>query len=91
VPWAAYGTFSMLELFTNPSAKRSPDPVRPAAIFLRQPQGRPQCRRRAQDAPRDDGAWRRFVEPPRRGRLGGTHGEAELEDTVAAMRIRCAC
>jgi len=44
-PWAAYGTFSMLELFTNPEREPvTPTPLRPAAIFLRQPQGRPQCR-----------------------------------------------
>ena len=34
VPWAAYGTFSSIEIFTNPERDRDhPDRVRPAAAL----------------------------------------------------------
>ena len=86
MPWAAYGTFSMLELFTNPD-RVAITPTRFNALdhsFA------------SLKGERNAG----IVHKMRLGMMGhgvdlsshpggvvsATHGEAELEDTVAAMR-----
>ena len=86
VPWAAYGTFSMLELFTNPEGvKITPtkfDPLQYSFAALK--------------GDRNAGVVHKmrlgmmvhgvdFSSHPG-GVVSATHGEAELEDTVSAMR-----
>ncbi len=71
VPWAAYGTFSGLHLFTN--AKRPQAPavgLRPARGALRRAQGAP-GRHHAPPAGRDAGAGRRPQQLAGRPDLGG--------------------
>ena len=56
VPWAAYGTFSMLHIFTNPEhVAVTPTALRPAPAVGREPDRQPAGRARAQIAAGDDG------------------------------------
>ena len=86
VPWAAYGTFSSLELFTNPDripiAPTRFDPLQlPLAAFKSDRNAalvhklRLAMMLNGVDLSSHPG-----------GVISATHGEAELEDTVAAMR-----
>ena len=86
VPWAAYGTFSMLELFTNPDREAvTPtrfDPLQYSFASLK--------------GDRNAGVVHKMrlammvhgvdLSSHPGGVVSATHGEAELEDTVAAMR-----
>jgi glutamate-1-semialdehyde 2,1-aminomutase len=86
VPWAAYGTFSMLELFTNPEGVAiTPtrfDPLQHSLASLK--------------GDRTAGVVHKMrlgmmvhgvdLSGHPGGVVSATHGEAELEDTVAAMR-----
>ena len=86
VPWAAYGTFSMLELFTNPEREAvTPtrfDPLQYSFASLK--------------GDRNAGVVHKMrlammvhgvdLSSHPGGVVSATHGEAELEDTVAAMR-----
>ncbi len=86
VPWAAYGTFSMLHIFTNPEGKAlAParfDPLGEAAETL--------------TSNRHAGLIRKFrlammtngvdFNSSPGGIVSATHGEPELEDTVKALR-----
>ena len=85
VPWAAYGTFSSIELFTNPERVA----VTPTAFDPLS--NRRDLRGDATPASSTSCAWRRcshgvdFSSHPG-GVISSTHGEAELADTVAALR-----
>jgi glutamate-1-semialdehyde 2,1-aminomutase len=86
VPWAAYGTFSMLELFTNPEGTRiTPtkfDPLQHSFASLK--------------GDRNAGVVHKMrlgmmvhgidLSSHPGGVVSATHGEPELEDTVSAMR-----
>ena len=70
LPWAAYGTFSMLAHLHQPRPCRDhPDPVRPAPAIDREPDRQPPGRHRPQVAAGDDDERRRFQRQPRRPRL----------------------
>jgi glutamate-1-semialdehyde 2,1-aminomutase len=86
VPWAAYGTFSSLELFTNPERQAvTPTRFDPLAYPLASLKG-----------DRNAGTVHKLrlgmmihgvdLSSHPGGVISATHGEAELEDTVAAMR-----
>ena len=86
MPWAAYGTFSSLELFMNPD--RAPitptrfDPLEQSFAALK--------------SDRTAGIVHKMrlgmmingvdLSSHPGGVISATHGEAELEDTIAAMR-----
>jgi len=86
VPWAAYGTFSSFELFTNPEGMAiTPtrfDPLQYSAATLK--------------SDRNAGVVHKLrlgmmihgvdLSSHPGGVISATHGEAELEDTVAALR-----
>src|SRR5436309_2019616 len=86
VPWAAYGTFSMLELFTNPEREAvTPTRFDPFQYSFASLKG-----------DRNAGVVHKMrlammvhgvdLSSHPGGVVSATHGEAELEDTVAAMR-----
>jgi glutamate-1-semialdehyde 2,1-aminomutase len=86
VPWAAYGTFSMLQIFTNPDRVAiTPTDFDPHEQPVESLAGNRQA-----------GAVHKFrlammvngvdFNGSPGGLTSATHGEAELEDTVAAMR-----
>ena len=85
VPWAAYGMFSNFHIFTNPDrsaivpTRFDPleQPAEPCSAKVR-PAG-------SQIPAGDDDRRRRFSGSPG-GVISATHGEAELEDTVKALR-----
>jgi glutamate-1-semialdehyde 2,1-aminomutase len=86
VPWAAYGTFSMLELFTNPEGVQiTPTRFDPMQHSLASLKGD-----RAAGVVHKMRLGMMVHGVDLSGHPGGvvsaTHGEAELEDTVAAMR-----
>ena len=86
VPWAVYGTFSSFELFTNPErAQITPtrfDPLRHSAASLK--------------GERNAGVVHKLrlgmmlhgvdLSSHPGGVISATHGESEIEDTVAALR-----
>jgi glutamate-1-semialdehyde aminotransferase len=86
VAWAAYGTFSSLELFTNPEHERiTPtrfDPLQHSVASLK--------------AERNAGLVHKLrlammihgvdLSSHPGGVISATHGDAELDDTAAAMR-----
>ena len=84
--WAAYGTFSSLEIFTNP--ERAPvvptrfDPLQQSATSLKSDRnaGIVHKMRLAMMVNGVD------LSSHPGGVISATHGEAELADTVAAMR-----
>ena len=86
MPWAAYGTFSSLELFMNP--ERAPitptkfDPLEHSFAALKSDRNASIVHKmrlgmmiHGVDLSSHPG-----------GVISATHGEAELEDTIAAMR-----
>ena len=87
MPWAAYGTFSSFELFTNPEgAAITPtrfDPLQYSAAALK-------------GGERNAGVVHKLrlgmmihgvdLSSHPGGVISATHGDAELEDTVAALR-----
>jgi glutamate-1-semialdehyde 2,1-aminomutase len=86
VPWAAYGTFSTLELFTNPERVQiTPTRFEPLDHSFASLKGE-----------RNAGIVHKLrlammihgvdLSSHPGGVISATHGEAELEDTVAAMR-----
>jgi glutamate-1-semialdehyde 2,1-aminomutase len=86
VPWAAYGTFSSLELFTNPERT----PITPTKFDPRE------FSLAALKGDRNAGVVHKMrlgmmingvdLSSHPGGVISATHGEAELEDTVTAMR-----
>ena len=86
VPWAAYGTFSSLELFTNPErvaiTPTEFDPLEQSFAALKGDRNAGIVHKIA--ARHDDHGVDLSSHPG--GVISATHGEAELEDTVAAMR-----
>jgi hypothetical protein len=86
VPWAAYGTFSSLELFTNPErAAITPTRFNPlehsfAALKGDRTAGIVHKMRLGMMIHGVD------LSSHPGGVISATHGEAELEDTVTAMR-----
>jgi glutamate-1-semialdehyde 2,1-aminomutase len=86
VPWAAYGTFSMLHIFTNPDhraivpARFDPLEQPPEALAGNRQAGVVHKLRLAMMTGGVD-----FNGSPG-GIVSATHGEAELEDTVTALR-----
>ena len=86
VPWAAYGMFSNFHFFTNPD-RRAIIPTRfdPLGNAGATPDRQAPGRGRAQIPAGDDDRRGRFQRQPG-GVTSATHGEAELEDTVTALR-----
>jgi glutamate-1-semialdehyde 2,1-aminomutase len=86
VPWAAYGTFSSLELFANPErlaispTRFDPLQVSPATLKSGRSAGIVHKLRLAMMLHGVD------LNSHPGGVISATHGEAELEDTVAALR-----
>ena len=86
VPWAAYGTFSMLQIFTNPDRiPVTPTDFDPHAQPVESLTGKSQAGlvQKFRLAMMVNGVD--FNGSPG-GLVSATHGEAELEDTVAAVR-----
>ena len=86
VPWAAYGTFSMLQIFTNPDRVAvTPTSFDPLAQPVESLTGKSQAGlvQKFRLAMMVNGVD--FNGSPG-GLVSATHGEAELEDTVAALR-----
>ena len=86
VPWAAYGTFSTLELFTNPEGEAiTPTRFAPLAHSFASLKGE---RNAALVHKMRLGMMIHGVDLSSHpgGVISATHGEKELEDTVAAMR-----
>ena len=86
VPWAAYGTFSMLHIFTNPDRV----PLKPTEFDPHQQPTAALTGKRQADivhklrlAMMTNGVD--FSASPG-GLVSAIHGEAELEDTIAALR-----
>jgi glutamate-1-semialdehyde 2,1-aminomutase len=86
VPWAAYGTFSSIELFTNPEhVAITPtrfDPLQYSAAALKG-EGSPGLVHKLRLAMMIHGV---DLSSHPGGVISATHSKAELEDTVAAMR-----
>jgi glutamate-1-semialdehyde 2,1-aminomutase len=86
VPWAAYGMFSNFHIFTNPDrsaivpTRFDPQAVPPEAFFDKRQAGLVHKFRLAMMTGGVD-----FSGSPG-GVISATHGEAELEDTVKALR-----